>query len=380
MTPEDAMKLALAQARRALGRAFPNPAVGAVVFRGARVLGRGYTHPPGGPHAEVVALTNARRRVGERALRGASMAVTLEPCCFTGRTGPCTEALADARLKRVLIGHLDPHPRVAGRGARRLRAAGIEVQVGVLEVECREQHKGFICSVERGRPYVTLKLAASLDGRIATARGESRWISGEVARARVHALRSRSDAILVGSGTVLADDPELSARRGRRVVHRPVRVLVDSALRVPASARIYRTANRQETWVVCSRRAPAARRRAVERRSARVLTVRAPGGKLSLAAALARLAKEGLTTVLAEGGGRLAAALLRARQVDELHWFVSGKLLGEDGVPVLGPLGVARLRDAVVLEGLRVRRAGDDLWLSAFPASADGAGRHGRTR
>jgi diaminohydroxyphosphoribosylaminopyrimidine deaminase/5-amino-6-(5-phosphoribosylamino)uracil reductase len=364
MKPEVAMKQALAQARRALGRAFPNPAVGAVVFRGTRVLGRGYTRPPGGPHAEIVALHRARSRVGERGLRGASMAVTLEPCCFEGRTGPCTEALIDARLARVLVGRLDPHARVGGRGVRRLRAAGLDVSVGVLGAECREQHRGFVSVVERGRPYVSLKLAATLDGRIATSRGESRWITGDAARAWVHRLRSRTDAIMVGSETALADDPELSARRSGRVVHRPVRVLCDSALRVPPSAQLYRSAGVHATWVLCTRRAAAERGAGLERRGARVLVVPAQRGRLKLAAALTRLAEEGLTTVLVEGGGGLAAALLRARQVDELHWLVSGKLLGADAVPALGPLGVARLRDAFAVDRPRVRRVGADLLIS----------------
>lgn len=363
MIPEAAMRLALAQARRALGRTFPNPPVGAVVYRGDRVLGRGYTRPPGGPHAEVVAIRDAHRRGGERALRGASMAVTLEPCCFTGRTGPCTEAIAKAGIARLVAGQVDPHPRVAGRGLRRLRAAGVEVQVGVLEEACREQHRGFLSVVERGRPFVLLKLAASLDGRIATGGGESRWITGAAARARVHRLRARIDAIAVGSGTALADDPELTARRGRRVIHRPVRVLVDSRLRVPPSARVYRAADPERTWVLCARRAPLERRRAVEARGARVLAVPLRRGHLDLGAALAVLGREGLTTLLVEGGGVLGTALLRDDQVDELHWFVSTRLLGGDGVPALGALGVARLAGALALENARIRRAGEDLHL-----------------
>ncbi|UCE88009.1 MAG: bifunctional diaminohydroxyphosphoribosylaminopyrimidine deaminase/5-amino-6-(5-phosphoribosylamino)uracil reductase RibD [Deltaproteobacteria bacterium] len=372
------MKQALAQARHALGRAFPNPAVGAIVFRGARVLGRGYTRPPGGPHAEIVALRRARRRVGERGLHGATLAVTLEPCCFTGRTGPCTDALIEARVGRVLIGQRDPHPRVRGRGIRRLRAAGIEVSVGVLGDACREQHRGFFSAIERGRPYVSLKLAATLDGRNATARGESRWITGAAARAWVHRLRSRSDAVMVGSGTVLADDPDLSARRAGRVVHRPVRVLVDSALRVPPSARLYRTARRHPTWVLCTHRAAAQRGAVLERRGARVLVVPAERGKLRLPAALARLAAEGLTTVLVEGGGGLASALLRARQVDELYWLVSGKLLGADAVPALAELGVARLREALALDRPRVRRLGEDLLIAGRLAPSGHAQRTGR--
>jgi len=349
------MRLALAQARRASGRTFPNPPVGAVVVRGERVLGRGFTRPAGGPHAEVVALAAAAKRFGPRALRGATLAVTLEPCCHLGRTGPCTQAVIEAGIARVWIGHEDPNPRVGGRGARALRAAGLELRMGVLEPACRAQHRGFLSVHERGRPFVSLKAAASLDGRIATASGESRWITGERARARVHALRARADAILIGSGSVLADDPELSARRGDSVVHRPVRVLVDSHLKVPPSFRLYRDGFADRTGVLCGARAPQERRRAVAATGARLFEVRTSGGHLRLKEALARLAREGVTEVLVEGGGQLAAALLREELVDEVHWFVAPRWLGEEGRAALGPLGLARLGDAPHLEGVRVR-------------------------
>ncbi|MDJ0867478.1 MAG: bifunctional diaminohydroxyphosphoribosylaminopyrimidine deaminase/5-amino-6-(5-phosphoribosylamino)uracil reductase RibD [Myxococcota bacterium] len=369
------MRQALAQARRALGRTWPNPAVGAVVVRGGRVLGRGFTQPPPGPHAEVVALERAARRHGRRALRGASLAVTLEPCRHHGRTPPCADTIRAAGIRRVWIGHRDPHPLVAGGGLRALRRAGIEVREGVLGDACREQHRGFLSRVERGRPHVLLKLAASLDGRIATASGESRWVTGPEARAAVHALRARSDAVLVGSGTARADDPVLTARRGGRVVHRPVRVVVDSRLRLAPEARLLRGPDPERTWVLCGRDAPAARRRALEAAGARLLPVPTRRGKLSLPAALRRLAREGLGTVLVEGGGGLAAALWQAGLVDELLWFVAPKLLGADGRPALGPLGLRRLRSAPSLEIAHVRRVGCDWLVTAHPAKA---GREGR--
>jgi len=359
------MREALRQARKAAGRSFPNPAVGAVVFRGERFLGRGHTRPVGGPHAEVVALEAARRRFGARSLRGAHVAVTLEPCAHTGRTGPCTEALVSAGVARVLVGCRDPHPRVAGRGLRRLRAAGIETREGVLEEACREHHRGFLSACERGRPFVTLKLASSLDGRIATRTGESRWITGEAARARVHRLRARTDAVLVGSATALADDPELTARRGRRVVHRPVRVLWDGRLRVPASARLYRGPDPERTWVLC--REGARGRRAVAATGARLLPVPVRDGFLDPEAALARLGDEGLTTLLVEGGGGLGATLLRQRLVDELHWFLAPRVLGADARPALGPLELGRLSSSALLRDLRVRRCGEDLELVGRP-------------
>ncbi|MCP4038426.1 MAG: bifunctional diaminohydroxyphosphoribosylaminopyrimidine deaminase/5-amino-6-(5-phosphoribosylamino)uracil reductase RibD [bacterium] len=365
------MKIALTKARPSLGRTFPNPAVGAVVFRGDRVLGRGVTRPPPGAHAEVAAIEAARRRGGPRALRGASLAVTLEPCCFTGRTGPCTDAVIEAGIRRVFVGSIDPHARVHGRGIAKLRRAGIEVEVGVREAECRELHRGFFSLCERGRPFVTLKLATTLDGRIATAAGESRWITGEPARAWVHAMRARSDAVMVGSQTALVDDPELSARRNGRVVHHPVRVVVDSGLRLAASARLYRglvpsggkPAPDFRTWVLCRARAPG--RAQIRATGAQLIDVPARGRHLDLAAALERLGERGLTSLFVEGGGGLAAALLHANRVDEIHWIQAPKLIGGDGRAALGPLRLERLRDAIELGEMRVRRRGADLHITA---------------
>src|SRR5262245_61556380 len=277
------MARALVRARRASGRSHPNPPVGALVLRGGRVLGEGETRPAGEPHAEIVALAAARRRHGARALRGATLVVTLEPCCHHGRTGPCTEAILAAGIRRVWVGQRDPNPRVAGGGLRRLRSGGVELQVGIREAECREQHRGFLSVQRRGRPWVSLKLAATLDGRIATARGESRWITGPAARAHVHWLRDAADAVMVGSGTARADDPELAVRRRGRRVRTPIRVLVDAGLRVPASARVFRDAEAPRTWLVTRRGHP--RRQLARRtaRGARVLLAPARGGHLDLA-------------------------------------------------------------------------------------------------
>ncbi len=376
------MKIALRAARRAAGRSYPNPPVGAAVFRGDRLLGRGATRPVGGAHAEVVALERAKRRYGADGLRGASIAVTLEPCCRVGRTGPCTEAILAAGIRRVFVGQRDPHRDGSGAGVRRLRRSGAEVRVGVLEQACREQHRGFTSVCALGRPFVMLKLASSLDGRIATHSGESRWITGPEARAKAHLLRSRVDAIVVGSGTALADDPQLTARRGGRVVHRPVRVLVDSRLRVPPTAKLYRE-GADRTWVLCGSAAGARRRRILEELGVRLLEAPTRDGKLDLGRAAARLAREGLTEVLVEGGGLLAAALLRARLVDELHWFVAPRLLGGDGRSSIGDLRLGSLGQSPLLDA-RMGRAGRDLYIRgrvAYPtrrgarAVRGGAGR-----
>jgi diaminohydroxyphosphoribosylaminopyrimidine deaminase/5-amino-6-(5-phosphoribosylamino)uracil reductase len=290
------------------------------------------------------------------------MAVTLEPCCHTGRTGPCTGAIIEAKLAQVSIGCRDPHELVARRSVPRLRAAGVDVRLGVLERECQIQNRGFLSVCARGRPFVTLKLAATVDGRIATAGGESRWITGPAARSFAHGLRSSTDAIMVGGVTARTDDPELTARRGGRVVHRPVRVLVDSKLRTSPKLRLFGDADSQ-TWVLHKRGARG--RRALEARGARLLEVKSRGDHLDLRAALECLADQGLTTVLVEGGGQLAAALLRRGLVDELHWLQAPRLLGGDARPALGALGVKRLRDAQELGTLRIRRLGDDLHIHA---------------
>jgi diaminohydroxyphosphoribosylaminopyrimidine deaminase/5-amino-6-(5-phosphoribosylamino)uracil reductase len=389
MSPEAAMRLALACARRARGRSFPNPPVGAVVFRGDRVLGRGATRSVGGPHAEVVAVRRALRAHGARALRGASIAVTLEPCDHQGRTSPCTALLIEAGLRRVLVGHVDPHPTVSGRGIARLRRAGLEVTVGVLERECRDQHRGFLSVCSRGRPFVALKLAGSLDGRIALASGESRWISGPAARALAHRLRAQADAVMVGSGTALADDPELTVRRGERVLRRPLRILVDSALRVPPGARLYpaRRAGAERaadppsaarrggdggTWVLCSADAPPARKRRVAAAGARLIEVPRARGHLDLRRGLRLLAEAGVTELLVEGGGGLAAALLRGGLVDEVHWFVTPRILGGDGKAAVGALELTSLSRAQRLTGWQVRRVGDDLYVRGAVAGEGG--------
>jgi diaminohydroxyphosphoribosylaminopyrimidine deaminase/5-amino-6-(5-phosphoribosylamino)uracil reductase len=247
-----------------------------------------------------------------------------------------------------------------------LRRAGARVEVGVLEALCREQHRGFLSVVERGRPFVSVKLASSLDGRIATARGESRWITGPEARAAVHRLRARVDAVVVGSETALVDDPRLTARRGNRVVHRPVRVLVDTRLRVPPTARLF-AGQAGGAWVLCGSRAPAKRRRALEARGVRVLPVASRAGHLDLRSALRCLAKQGLSELLVEGGGGLAAALLRAELVDELHWFAAPRLIGADGFPALAGLGLGRLARAPELAELRVRKLGRDVHFTGRP-------------
>jgi diaminohydroxyphosphoribosylaminopyrimidine deaminase/5-amino-6-(5-phosphoribosylamino)uracil reductase len=336
------MALALRLAERGLGQTWPNPTVGCIVVRDGRIIGRGWTQPGGRPHAEVEALA----RAGAGAL-GASAYVSLEPCAHYGRTPPCTMALLHAGVRRVVVAVNDPDPRVDGKGIAQLSQAGVEVEVGLLRAEAEALNAGFFSRIRRGRPLVTLKLASSLDGRIATRSGASRWITGEAARARAHLLRASHDAIMVGSGTALADDPALTCRLPGLEPRSPLRVVLDSRLRLSASSRLAIGARDVPTWLVTSEQAPAARGRVLERAGVRLLRVAAaPEGGLDLARVLAMLAKEGLSRVLVEGGAELAGALLRARLVDRLVWFQAPLVIGGDGLPAVAGFGTETLADA----------------------------------
>jgi diaminohydroxyphosphoribosylaminopyrimidine deaminase/5-amino-6-(5-phosphoribosylamino)uracil reductase len=354
--PGDArwMRRAVALAERALGRTSPNPAVGAVLVRGGRVVGEGWTRPVGGPHAEVVAL----RRAGTRA-RGATLYVTLEPCSHHGRTPPCAAAVIAAGVARVVVAVGDPNPRVRGRGFRALARAGVDVTTGVLAAEAGTVSTWFRHCIVRRRPFVLLKLAASLDGRIATSTGQSRWISGPAARRWVHELRNRMDAVMVGSGTVLADDPALTCRiRGGRD---PLRVVVDGGLRTPTRSRLVRQPSAARTIVATTPRAPAGRKRALERAGADVIVVPGRGARVDLAALLGLLAERGVVSVLVEGGGDLAAALLRARLVDRVAVVTAPMFLGGDGRPMLGALALGGIAGAPRLVRGSVTQLGPDL-------------------
>lgn len=349
------MRVALGLARRGLGSTWPNPSVGCLVVRDGRVFGRGVTAPGGRPHAEPQALEMA----GEGA-RGATVYVTLEPCCHHGQTPPCTAALIAAGVARVVIATTDPDPRVAGGGIARLRAAGIAVETGLLEDEAREINAGFFSRVRQGRPLVTLKLAATLDGRIATSGGESQWITGAGARRAAHAMRGRTDAILVGAGTLAADDPELTCRlpgfRRREIV----RVVADTHLRISLTSRLAATARTVPTWVLAGPGADPVRRAALEGSGVRVISVPAGPGGIDLARGLAALGGEGITRLMVEGGGQLAAALLRADLVDRLAWVAAPAVMGADGWPAAAAFGVARLADMPRFETQSAQELGGD--------------------
>ncbi len=357
------MRAALALARRGLGRVAPNPSVGALlVSAGGTLLGRGVTLAGGRPHAETVAIAEARARYGTEALRGATAYVTLEPCAHHGLTPPCADALIEAGIARLVCPIEDPDPRVQGGGFEKLRAAGVAVETGLMRAEARAVNAGFLSRLERGRPWVTLKLATTLDGRIATAAGESRWITGPEARARVHLMRAEADAVMIGAGTARADDPMLDVRGFGAGAAQPVRLVADPRLSLPLSHRLVRTARRIPVWLLHGPAAPAEAAEALGAEGCRTLACPVDAeGRIDLAAALSRLAGEGLTRLLVEGGGALAAGCLAAGLVDEIALFEAGRALGADGRPAIGPLGLDRLAEAPSFARLRVEPVGADI-------------------
>jgi len=358
------MRAALALARRRQGVTWPNPPVGCVLVREGRVVGRGATAQGGRPHAEPAALAMAEERA-----RGATAYVTLEPCAHHGGTPPCVEALIAGGVARVVAAVRDPDPRVNGKGLARLGAAGIAVEEGLLAAEAEAVAAGFFSRVRRGRPAVTLKLASTLDGRIATRGGASRWITGEAARLAAHALRGRHDAILVGVGTVLADDPELSCRiPGFRSLP-PVRVVADSLLRTPLSARLAATARQNPTWLLHRAEADPARADALREQGVRLFSVAPASVGLDLRAALAALAEAGITAVLAEGGAALAASLIGSDLVDRLVWFHAPALLGADAWPAALALGIETLSAMPLFVRRHSAAVGNDM-LTEFARAA----------
>jgi diaminohydroxyphosphoribosylaminopyrimidine deaminase / 5-amino-6-(5-phosphoribosylamino)uracil reductase len=355
------MREALDLARARLGLTTPNPAVGCVIVRHNKVVGRGATAVGGRPHGETVALADAGARS-----RGATAYVSLEPCAHTGQTPPCAKALVEAGVARVVIGCGDPFPQVNGRGVAILRDAGIEVTEGVLEDECRRLNEGFFARVALGRPFVTLKLAVSLDGRIAAAGGDSRWISSPESRELVHRWRRESDAVMVGAATVIADNPRLTCRvEGGRD---PARVIVDGRLRSPAAATVFRQRSSAPTLIVTT---PANQSRAERlyqshRGSAEVeiVAVKAAGGKIDLMAAMQEFGRRGWSKILLEGGAHLAGAALAAGIVDRVAFFVAPRILG-GGLPAVEGLVSRTVRASIQLGPLRVTPVGSDLLIEA---------------
>jgi len=350
------MRRALALARKGEGSVSPNPLVGAVIVREDRIIAEGFHHCCGENHAEIDAIRNATETIA-----GATFYITLEPCNHYGRTPPCVEALIAHRPGRVVVGAVDPNPLVSGKGVETLRQSGIETEVGVLEEACRESNRVFFKYIRTGLPYVTLKFAQTLDGRVAAASGHSRWISSPPSLRFAHRLRAVHDAILVGAGTILIDNPELTCRlvRGRD----PLRIVVDSGLRLPPDANIFSDGKR--TVAVATRRAPAENRRLLEKKGIEVLEIgEDPAGRVDLHALLTLLGKREISSLLVEGGATVATSFLKENLADRLIVILAPKIIGE-GINAVGGLGIRRMDNALGFSFQRVTRRGADLILDA---------------
>jgi diaminohydroxyphosphoribosylaminopyrimidine deaminase/5-amino-6-(5-phosphoribosylamino)uracil reductase len=360
------MQIALRLARRGLGRSWPNPAVGCVIVQdvgGARrILGRGWTQPGGRPHAETVALSQARDRYGAADVAGATAYVSFEPCSHHGETPPCTEALIEARISRVVVACPDPDDRVSGNGIERLQKAGIEVAENILQAEAEDLNAGFIYRALGGLPLVTLKTATSADGFIARRGGASQWITGPAARERVHLMRAQYDAIMVGVNTVIADDPQLTCRLPGLEDRSPMRVVLDSKLRIPLEANLVRTAREVPTVIFTLADSVSATEAQLRKAGVEVVRLLIITGDVRVDAslALASLGGTGVTRVLVEGGAALNAALLSGGLVDRIAWFRAPSLIGDDGLPAFGDLGIEKIEDVPGFSPLAHEEIGDD--------------------
>ncbi len=350
------MGMALALSRRSLGRTWPNPAVGCVLVKDGAIVGRGRTRDGGRPHAEADALSQAGA-----AARGATAYVTLEPCAHFGKSPPCADALIAAGIAKVVSALEDPYPEVNGQGHARLRAAGIAVEVGEGAKEAAEINAGFLLRVREGRPLFHLKMATTLDGRIATPSGESKWITGAAARADGQRLRATHDAILVGANTVAADDPELTCRLPGLAAYSPVRIVLDSKAQMSPGSKLAASAGQTPVWLICTRQAPIAAREGLRARGVEVIEVDADGrGRVDVPAAARALGDRRLTRVLIEGGGEVAAAFLKAGLVDRVTSYRAGILLGADSRSAVGPLALDKLGFAPRFTLVASRTVGSD--------------------
>lgn len=349
------MRLALALGQRGLGRVWPNPAVGCVIVKDDKIVGRGWTQPGGRPHAETQALGQAKSRA-----RGADVYVSLEPCAHHGKTAPCAQALIDERVARVFIATLDPDTRVSGAGARMLVDAGIKVETGLLEEQALRDNAGFLGRIERDIPFVTLKLATSFDGRIATGTGESKWITGPQARRMVHAMRARHDAVMVGGGTARKDDPSLTVR-DLGITYQPARIIVSRRLDIPLLGVLARSAREVPVILCHGYDADASLVHTWQDLGATLLPCAQRGSNLDPVDVLRQLGQHGLTRIFCEGGSALAASLLEADLVDEMVGFSAGLAIGAEGLPSIGALGLGKLADAPRYRLRSTRQVGADI-------------------
>jgi diaminohydroxyphosphoribosylaminopyrimidine deaminase/5-amino-6-(5-phosphoribosylamino)uracil reductase len=358
------MTLALRLAAKGRDKTSPNPMVGALVVKNGRIVGRGYHRGPGQPHAEILALNEA----GPRA-KGATLYVTLEPCChLLKRTPPCVPAVIRSGVREVVVAMTDPNPMVKGRGITALRRAGITVATGMAQEEAAQLNRPYLHWVKTGRPYVILKAGMTLDGKVATAKGESRWITGPQARRDAHRLRGQVDAVVVGVGTVIHDDPALTARLSDRplklATRQPLRIVLDSRLRTSPSAAVCAMQDRAKTLIVTTKRAPQSRRRPFEQAGVEVMSLPMKDGQVSLPALMTMLGKRGLTSVLIEGGSTVNASALQEKLVNHVVLYLAPILMGgQDAKAVIGGRSPKRLAEALPLRHATVRRIGKDVVL-----------------
>jgi len=348
------MREAIRLARKGIGKTSPNPVVGAVIVRNGKIIGRGYHMKYGDWHAEINAIKDANSNV-----KGATAYITLEPCSHYGKTPPCVDTLIKERIGRVVVGTLDPNPSVNSKGIKTLKSKGMKIDVGILEDECRELNEHYFKFIKSGTPYVTVKYAQTLDGRIATKTGNSQWISSEALRKYVHRLRAVNDCIMVGVGTVIADDPQLNVRYVRG--NNPLRVVVDSKLRIPIKSFVLKDNNSHLTTIATTSKAPSRKVTAVKGLGAEVLVVKKDKkGGVSLRDLLRELGKRGIMSVMVEGGSEIVTSLLRANLVDKMIILTAPKIMGK-GLEAIGDLGVCKIKDTIKFSSFKTMRKGDDL-------------------
>lgn len=361
---EKYMRIALNLASKGRGRTSPNPLVGAVIVKNNRIVGQGYHKKAGEPHAEINAITAAGKRT-----QGSALYVNLEPCNHHGRTPPCTQAILTAGIRRVVVGMRDPNPDVGGGGVEFLQSHGVKVEYGILEKECLRLNEVFIKYVKGKRPFVIMKAAASMDGKIATRSGDARWITGEKARRFVHRMRNEVDAILVGAGTVIKDDPMLTTRLGQKRGRDPLRVILDSGLKVPLTARIFNLDSSAPTVVATSSAAPESKKKRLITKGVEVITVSVNQGGLDLTELLSKLGRRGILSVLIEGGGTVFGSAIQSRLVDKFYLFYAPIIIGgTKAVDMVGGEGINRIAGALRLRDMKIRKIGEDILVEAYPA------------
>lgn len=367
-TRENFMSTAVKLAKKGIGKTNPNPAVGAVVVKNNRIVGKGYHKRAGLPHAEINALNDAGRLA-----RGADLYVTLEPCGHYGKTPPCTQAIIDSGIKKVFIGMKDPNPLVNGRGIKKLEKNSITIKTGILEDECKGLNKPYVKYITTKMPFVTLKLASSLDGRIAAATGESKWITSEKSRKYAHKLRLKADAVMVGIGTILKDNPLLTVRlknRGSRVKgqgsRNPVRIVVDSRLKIPLSANVFKE-KKSGLIIAAAKGADEKRIKKAEDAGAEVIVVDSKDGHVDLKKLMKELGRRKITNILVEGGSRLAASAIKEKVVDRILIFYAPILLGSDGIAMISNIKIKRLKDACHFKTIGIKRIAEDVLMEFMP-------------